>query len=118
MDALWDKKLQRARYEAERAERQYHAVEPENRLVARTVERAWEEKLEAERALRRSTDRTRTAGSSSHRCRQNTIRELASDLPKLWSAEHKAIRSKVCTADLDRTRRDLWHGTASGSTSQ
>jgi hypothetical protein len=44
-DDLWRKRLQRARYEVERAERQYQAVEPENRLVARSLERAWEEKL-------------------------------------------------------------------------
>src|SRR3954454_2926237 len=36
---------ERARYEAERARRQYDAVEPENRLVACTLEQAWEEKL-------------------------------------------------------------------------
>jgi len=41
---------ERARYETERARRQYDAVEPENRLVARTLERAWENSLrEAEK---------------------------------------------------------------------
>ncbi len=40
---LWQQRLERARYEADRAARQYHAVEPENRLVVRTLERAWEE---------------------------------------------------------------------------
>ena len=38
-------KRERARYDAERARRQYDAVEPENRLVARSLERVWEEKL-------------------------------------------------------------------------
>ncbi|MGY3371782.1 MULTISPECIES: hypothetical protein [unclassified Bradyrhizobium] len=38
-------RVERARYEAERARRQYDAVEPENRLVARSLERVWEEKL-------------------------------------------------------------------------
>jgi excisionase family DNA binding protein len=37
--------VEQARYEAERAERQFSRVEPENRLVARTLERAWEERL-------------------------------------------------------------------------
>ena len=41
--------VERARFEAERARRQFDAVEPENRLVARTLERAWEEKLAAAR---------------------------------------------------------------------
>lgn len=38
--------VERARYEAERAERQFSRVEPENRLVARSLERAWEERLQ------------------------------------------------------------------------
>jgi hypothetical protein len=38
----WKLRLERARYDAERARRQYSAVEPENRLVARTLERQWE----------------------------------------------------------------------------
>ena len=41
--------VEQARYEAERARRQYDAVEPENRLVARTLERALEAKLAAQR---------------------------------------------------------------------
>src|SRR6185503_16261368 len=47
--------VERARYEADRAERDFHAVEPENRLVARTLEARWETKLadltETEQAL-------------------------------------------------------------------
>lgn len=39
--------VERARYEAARAQRQFDAVEPENRLVARTLERAWDERLAA-----------------------------------------------------------------------
>jgi DNA invertase Pin-like site-specific DNA recombinase len=45
--------VERARYEAERARRQYDAVEPENRLVARTLERALEAKLAAQRQAER-----------------------------------------------------------------
>jgi DNA invertase Pin-like site-specific DNA recombinase len=43
--AVFDTTVERARYEAERARRQYDAVEPENRLVARNLERAWEQRL-------------------------------------------------------------------------
>ena len=43
--------MERARYEAERARRQYDAVEPENRLVARELERRWEEALKEQRRL-------------------------------------------------------------------
>src|SRR6478735_4437271 len=45
LERQWTLRRERARYEAERARRQYDAVEPENRLVARSLERAWEEKL-------------------------------------------------------------------------
>src|SRR5713226_4834109 len=47
----WELRLERARYEAKRAERQYQGVEPENRLVARSLERQWEEKLRAVEAV-------------------------------------------------------------------
>ena len=47
--AAFELAVERARYEAERARRQYDAVEPENRLVARTLERAWEDRLAAVR---------------------------------------------------------------------
>ncbi|MGH8218562.1 MAG: zinc ribbon domain-containing protein [Steroidobacteraceae bacterium] len=52
----WRLKCERACHEVERARRQYDQVEPENRLVARSRERAWEEKLrqqeETEQAVR------------------------------------------------------------------
>ena len=48
----WEQRLERASYEAERAERQYQAVEPENRLVARGLEQKWEAALRAQRELR------------------------------------------------------------------
>src|SRR5207247_3783274 len=57
LERHWRQQLERARYEAERAERQYRAVEPENRLVARTLERAWEEALQAEARLHEDYDR-------------------------------------------------------------
>jgi hypothetical protein len=41
----WEQRLERARFEADRAGRQYHACEPENRLVGRTLERRWDEAL-------------------------------------------------------------------------
>src|SRR6516165_4693520 len=43
LERQWSLKRERARYEAERARRQYDAVEPENRLVARSLERVWED---------------------------------------------------------------------------
>ena len=57
----WEQRLERARYEADRAARQYHACEPENRLVARTLERRWDEALRAVQQLEAEFERfTRT----------------------------------------------------------
>ena len=83
----WQQRLERARYEAERSERQYQAVEPENRLVARTLEQHWEAALAAEEQLKADYARflnTRPqALSAAERAR---IRQLAADIPALWQA--------------------------------
>lgn len=79
-----DLQVERARYEAERAERAFHRCEPENRLVARSLEQRWEEKLvvlgEAEATL--ATSRTAAAPLPP----RTDLEALASDLPRLWAA--------------------------------
>jgi DNA invertase Pin-like site-specific DNA recombinase len=83
----WQKQLERVRYEVERAERQYQVVEPENRLVARTLEQRWEEALRQQRQLQEEYDRfmqDQPARLSEHE--RNRIRELSSDMPALWHA--------------------------------
>src|SRR5882672_3367904 len=45
LSAQWQARLEQARYEARRAERRYKAVDPDNRVVARTLEREWEQAL-------------------------------------------------------------------------
>jgi DNA invertase Pin-like site-specific DNA recombinase len=88
LERHWQQRLERARYAVDRARRQYNAVDPENRLVARTLERAWEEalaeqaRLEAEHERHR---RERPAVPSPGELR--AIRALAQDLPALWRAE-------------------------------
>src|SRR5271157_428913 len=83
----WKHRLERATYEAERAERQYRAVEPENRLVARSLERHWEEALRNQRDLAEEYDRFLKEQpphlSEDQRAR---ILALSSDLPTLWNA--------------------------------
>jgi DNA invertase Pin-like site-specific DNA recombinase len=83
----WHQRLERAAQEAQRAERQYQAVEPENRLVARTLEQQWEKALRQERALQEEYDRflqdqprQLSADERAH------IQALASDIPALWQA--------------------------------
>ena len=84
---LWEQRRERAAYETDRAARQYQAVEPENRLVARTLERAWEEKLQAQQTLEEEYHRF-----LQHQPRvltaeeRDAIRQLAANIPALWQA--------------------------------
>src|SRR5262249_8433390 len=79
--------LERARYEAERAFRQYDAVEPENRLVSRELERRWEEALKEQRRLEEEYDRfSRDQPRGLSTGEREQIRALARDLPGLWRA--------------------------------
>jgi len=95
VDRHWQLRLERAEHQAERAFRQYDAVEPENRLVARTLERRWEEALHAFRELKEEYDRFRrsrpTTLSPSER---RSIVALSGNLPKLWTAASLAVAEK------------------------
>lgn len=87
LDQHWQQRLERARYEAGRAERQYQAVEPENRLVARELERRWEQALTEERHLRDEYDRfCREQPVELGAADREAIRQLAQDIPALWQA--------------------------------
>ncbi len=85
--------LQRARYEAERAERAFHACEPENRLVARTLEERWEAKL---RAQAEAEAAVAAAAAEVVLPPRSELEALAADLPRLWNAPS--------TSDKDRKR--------------
>ena len=93
--AQWRLAVERARYEAERAERQYRAVEPENRLVARGLETEWEKRLRdlaaAEAELeRREQQRPRTLSPEE----KKKIHSLGSDLRKVWTAPTTTDRDR------------------------
>ena len=83
----WEQRIERARYEADRAARQFQACEPENRLVARTLERRWEEMLQAVQQLEAEFDRhTRTQPRLLDEADRERIRRLAGEVPTLWQA--------------------------------
>jgi DNA invertase Pin-like site-specific DNA recombinase len=84
----WQQKLERAGYEVQRAARQYGQVEPENRLVARELERRWEEALREQGRLEQEYEQfwdERPARLSA--AQQEQIRQLARDIPQIWEAE-------------------------------
>ena len=91
----WRLAVERARYEAERAERQYKTIEPENRLVARTLETEWEKRLRdlaaAEAELRRREQQHPRALSPEER---DQLRCLGSDLRKVWTAPTTTDRDR------------------------
>jgi DNA invertase Pin-like site-specific DNA recombinase len=94
----WRLEVERARYEAERAERRYRTVEPENRLVARGLETEWENRLrdlsKAEMELRRREQQQPSTISPEQLKR---IQMLGSDIRLVWSA----------TTTTDRDRKEL-----------
>lgn len=91
----WQQRLERAHYQVERAARQYHAVEPENRLVARSLERQWEEALRAEATLKEEYENFIASQPLVLTPEQREgIRRLAADIPAIWNA--------ACTTVADR----------------
>jgi hypothetical protein len=83
----WQLRRERARYEVERASRQYQACEPENRLVGRELERRWEEALKQQRQSEDDFARwQRTAPGRLTPEDERSIRALARDLPTVWQA--------------------------------
>jgi DNA invertase Pin-like site-specific DNA recombinase len=97
----WQLRQERAQYEVERAARQYHACEPENRLVARTLEHCWEEALHVQQQLHEDYERWRRAAPSRLSGEERAlIRSLADDLPALWRAATTTVMDRQRIARL------------------
>jgi hypothetical protein len=83
----WKLRLEQAEYEARRAERRYKAVDPDNRVVARTLESDWEGRLQELEEVRQRFEGARRERrvqlSDEDRTR---VRALARNLPAVWRA--------------------------------
>jgi len=93
--AQWRRRIERARYDADLAERRYEAVDPHNRLIASTLEQRWNDalqrvlELEKEFAnFERQALRTITAEQ------KRQILQLAGDFPRLWTAPTTEARDR------------------------
>jgi DNA invertase Pin-like site-specific DNA recombinase len=87
LDQDWRQRLERCRYETDRAQRQYHAVEPENRLVVRELERQWEHALQRLETLTMDYSRFQQSHPATLSDEQrDLIRSLSENLPQLWKA--------------------------------
>lgn len=102
VDKGWKLSLERAQYEVDRAERQYQQVEPENRLVARSLEARWNEKLTELTQLHEQYGQyvaRRSWRPTEHD--KMEILSLAKELPRIWS------RSSTTPKDRKRILRLL-----------
>jgi DNA invertase Pin-like site-specific DNA recombinase len=93
--AQWRMRIERARYDADLAERRYEAVDPGNRLIAATLEQRWNEAmqrlhdLEGElAAFEQQVMRAVTAEQ------KRQILQVAGDFPRLWTATSTAPRDR------------------------
>lgn len=101
LDDHWQQRQARSRYEVEQARRQYAAVEPEHRLVARELERRWDEALRADEQLQADYacfQRDCPARLSPHE--RARILALSQDLPALWHAETTTPEDRQTVARL------------------
>lgn len=87
LDKQWQLRLERVRFEAQRAQRQYSAVEPENRMVARSLEQIWEEKLRAVEAVEQDYARWRKENHAEITAEdRQAILTIGENLPGIWYA--------------------------------
>jgi hypothetical protein len=96
VERLWRLEVEKAEYEAQRAQRQYDAVEPENRVVARELERRWNQKLVELEEAKRKAEHRRTEIRPLTEEEVRRTRRLGEDLSQVWHA--------TTTTDRDRKR--------------
>jgi hypothetical protein len=95
LDTAWRHRVERAEQAADRARRQYQLVEPENRLVARSLERQWETALADLDRLRGDYQHFRdTHPRTLSEAGRTAIRTLAGDLPAVWHAPTTSIAER------------------------
>lgn len=116
--------LEKARYEVQRARRQYDAVDPENRLVAGELEHRWNQAIEQSADLERRVAELESRRLSLSDAEAERLLALGCDLAKIWHHPAAAIEFKkrvvrtvlkeiVINIDDDPPRTDLrlhWHG--------
>jgi DNA invertase Pin-like site-specific DNA recombinase len=101
LDGHWRQRLERCRYEVEQARRQYAAVDPDHRLVARELERRWDEALRAGEQLQADYERfQRECPTELSPREREEILALSQDLPALWHADTTTPQDRQTIARL------------------
>jgi len=126
LEKQWQLKMERARYAVQLAQRQYDAVDPDNRLVARELEKRWNTALQEQAELEQEHAAARRAELAPlTEDEQQAVRRLADDLAAVWSAStttpadrkrllRLAIQEVTVTVRADASRTAdvtvLWNG--------
>jgi hypothetical protein len=114
-DRLRQQQVERARYDADVAQRRFLRVDPENRLVADALEAAWNDRLRALAAAQEAYEQAREADARVVNDEQRAeILALASDFPRLWrepatSTREKKRMMRLLIADVTLTKGDTLH---------
>ena len=91
----WRLQIERLRYETDKAERRFQAVEPENRLVARTLENQWEICLNKLRVAENELEQHQRQRPEPLTPEQRAhIRTLGKDIKSVWQASTTTYRDK------------------------
>jgi Recombinase zinc beta ribbon domain/Recombinase len=99
-DRLRRTQVERARYEAELARRRFMRVDPDNRLVADSLESEWNEKLRLHAEAQQEYERQRQADTSLTEQQRAEILALATDFPRLWNDPQTPQRERKRMARL------------------
>jgi len=90
----WTRELEAARYAARRAQKQYDAIDPENRLVADELERRWNAALQRVREIEARIDQHVSNHHQPAVPTREEFESLAADLETVWRNPHADVRLK------------------------
>jgi DNA invertase Pin-like site-specific DNA recombinase len=100
-DTMRRQEVERARYECDLARRRYMQVDPDNRLVADSLEAEWNEKLRAHEQANERYQKQRDADAAGITDKQRaSIINLAKDFPQLWNDPRTPDRERKRMARL------------------
>jgi DNA invertase Pin-like site-specific DNA recombinase len=109
-----EQEVERLRYAAARAERQYDCVDPDNRLIAATLEKKWESALAELEQARAQLDEHRRPSLSVSAQDRAAFADVGRRLPELWpqlsaEARKQLLRTLVSAVNLKRDGDSLVH---------
>jgi hypothetical protein len=90
----WRRDLEAARYAAQRAQKQYDAADPDNRLVADELERRWNQALQRVHEIEGRIDQHLQGPHQIPSPTREEFEDLAADLEAVWNGPHADMRVK------------------------